>query len=213
MTHLYLVRHAQTEYNRRGIVQGQGIDAPINERGREQARLLASRLREIEFAGLYASALKRSIQTGRIVAEHHPSSPAVRTESDLNEISWGVMEGRGQDPEVDRTMRSIKRAWREGEYHRRLEDGESAEEVRQRGVRAVTDIADRHERSTAVAVVHGRFLRIVLASLLGYGLERMHEIDHQNTGVNHLVYDGDSFEARLLNCVHHLDEAESIATG
>ncbi len=38
VTHLFLVRHGETDYNRQGIVQGRGIDVPLNELGRRQAR-------------------------------------------------------------------------------------------------------------------------------------------------------------------------------
>ncbi|NDE62419.1 MAG: histidine phosphatase family protein, partial [Cyclobacteriaceae bacterium] len=34
---IYLVRHGQTDYNLQGVVQGSGIDAPINATGRAQA--------------------------------------------------------------------------------------------------------------------------------------------------------------------------------
>ena len=63
----------------------------------------------------------------------------------------------------------------------------------------------------ALVVAHGRFLRVLLATLLNdYGLERMHEIHHTNTGVNHLVGDCDRFEARRLNCTAHLEAADLL---
>lgn len=210
MTHLYLIRHAQTEYNRLGIVQGQGIDASINDHGRDQARLLARRLAEIDVDALYASTLARSIQTARSIAERHPRQLPIREEAALDEISWGVLEGEGPSPEIQRRMRTIKKAWRDGEYDRRLEGGESAEEVRRRGSKAVRRIAERHEGGTAVAVVHGRFLRIVLSDLLGLETARMHEMDHSNTGLNHLVVEEGTFTDRRLNCVRHLDEADRV---
>jgi probable phosphoglycerate mutase len=211
MTDLYLVRHAQTEYNRLGIVQGQGIDASINDRGRVQARLLARRLAEIDVDALYASTLTRSIQTARTIADHRPRRLPIREEAGLDEISWGVLEGEGPSPEIQARMRAVKEAWRDGKYDRRLEGGESAEEVRRRGRRTVRDIARRHEDGTVVAVVHGRFLRIVLSDLLELETARMHEMDHSNTGVNHLVVEDGTFTDRRLNCVRHLDEADLVA--
>ena len=40
---LILARHGQTDWNRRGLWQGDN-DVPLNETGREQARKLAERL-------------------------------------------------------------------------------------------------------------------------------------------------------------------------
>lgn len=34
---IYLIRHGETEYNRKGVVQGSGIDADLNELGQKQA--------------------------------------------------------------------------------------------------------------------------------------------------------------------------------
>lgn len=34
---IYIVRHGQTDYNLKGIVQGSGVDASLNDTGREQA--------------------------------------------------------------------------------------------------------------------------------------------------------------------------------
>ena len=38
MKHIYLVRHGQTDFNLKGIVQGSGVDASINETGLKQAQ-------------------------------------------------------------------------------------------------------------------------------------------------------------------------------
>lgn len=35
--YIYILRHGETDYNRRGIVQGSGVDAELNEYGRLQA--------------------------------------------------------------------------------------------------------------------------------------------------------------------------------
>ena len=49
----YLFRHGETEYNRLGLRQGQGIDAGLNETGRLQAQKLAVYLEEKEIEVIY----------------------------------------------------------------------------------------------------------------------------------------------------------------
>jgi probable phosphoglycerate mutase len=34
---IYLIRHGETDYNRRGVVQGSGVDSDLNEMGQAQA--------------------------------------------------------------------------------------------------------------------------------------------------------------------------------
>ena len=55
-------------------------------------------------------------------------------------------------------------------------------------------------------VTHGRYLRVLLASLLDeYGLRDMHRLDHANTCVNRVVHVDGTFRADLLNCTAHLE--------
>ena len=63
----YLFRHGETEYNRLGLRQGQGIDAGLNETGRLQAQKLAVYLEEKEIEVIYTSPLRcggRAVQRG-----------------------------------------------------------------------------------------------------------------------------------------------------
>jgi len=66
-----LVRHAETEWNVRGIIQGHS-DSPLTHRGlRETSALLAALAasdHQIEY--VYASPLGRAWQMGQRLAEH-----------------------------------------------------------------------------------------------------------------------------------------------
>src|SRR5580698_5430899 len=48
---LFLVRHGETDWNVAGRWQGH-TDIALNERGREQARIVAERLRDVSLAGI-----------------------------------------------------------------------------------------------------------------------------------------------------------------
>jgi len=205
-TSLYLVRHGETEYNRRGIVQGGGIDSSLNDTGRQQAEKLAQRLHSVSFDAVYASTMRRAKQTADILADPHEP---VRREflDDLQEMSWGVYEGAHPSSERDEALGAVKRDWRSGVFDRAVEGGESALEVQERANRAIRHLLSEEEGRTVLVVTHGRYLRVLLASVLDdYGLEHMHEFGHANTCVNQLLHTGESFQAELLNCTAHLDE-------
>ena len=206
-TSLYFVRHGETEYNRRGIVQGGGIDSTLNETGREQARVLASRFQDTRFDAVYSSTLRRAKQTADILATPH--EPIRRTYlDDLQEMSWGIYEGAGPSSDRDDALGEIKKQWRKGLFDQTVEGGESILDVQERALRAVDHLVSEESGGTVLVVTHGRYLRVLLASVLdGYGLEQMHELGHSNTCVNRLVHAGDSFRAELLNCTAHLEDA------
>ena len=202
---LLFVRHGETEYNRRQIVQGRGIDAALNATGRAQAEAVAARLAGVAFDAIYASTLRRAIETALVIAAEHGALP-VRRLDDLAEMAWGVYEGAPHTPQLRQDFERFRARWRRGEFDFRIEGGESILDVQARGRRAVDTILAAHPGETVLVVTHGRFLRVLLATLLDdYGLERMEEIPHANTGVNTLVYRNGRFEAELLNCTAHLD--------
>ncbi len=90
-TTIFLVRHGETFDNARQIMQGQ-TQGELNERGREQASIVANRLAAEHFDAIIASDLHRAIQTAEIIAEPHQMP--VSTTSLLRERDWGSFTGR-----------------------------------------------------------------------------------------------------------------------
>ena len=206
-TTLYLVRHGETDYNRRRIVQGRGIDSVLNETGRAQADAVARRLADVAFDVIYTSPLRRAAETAETIARRHAAVP-LHGLADLEEMAWGIYEGKPFSPEIVTALEAIRARWHNGEFDYQIPAGESIHQVQQRGRRAISYMLTRHAGETVLVVTHGRYLRVLLATLLeDYGLERMEEIPHANTGVNRLTYRNGRFEVALLNCTAHLDEA------
>ena len=207
-TTLYLVRHGETEHNRRNIIQGGGVDSELNAAGRAQAEALAQRLRSVSFDALYASTLQRARQTADILARPH--EPLTRTHlHDLSEMDWGVFEGEPPSEERDALMKALKSKWRDGAYDRAVEGGESIRDVQERAQRAIRHILTREVGRTVLVVTHGRYLRVLLATILDdYGLKHMQELGHSNTCVNRVVVEEGRAWADLQNCTAHLSSAE-----
>ncbi len=206
-TTLYLVRHGETDYNRHNIVQGRGVDAPLNEQGQRQAKALARRFASVPLEAIYTSPLQRAVATAEVVRLYHPEVPLYRM-ADLEEMDWGHLEGKPYAPPYDAQIRAVYERWRAGAYDYPVPGGESILDVQRRALRALETILTQHEGETVLVVTHGRFLRVLLASVLPeYGLARMEALPHTNTAVNHLIYDQGRFRALRLNCTAHLEEA------
>jgi len=208
-TLLYLVRHGETDFNRRGIVQGGGIDSALNDTGYAQAEALADRLADEPVDAIYASTMRRARQTADVLS--NPHEPVSKTYlRDLEEMAWGVFEGEPPSEERDEAMDAIKRAWRSGEYDRTIQGGESIADVESRARRAMNHIVSQEAGNTVVVVTHGRYLRVLLATFLdGYELTDMAELDHSNTCVNRVAVTEGRYQAELLNCTAHLASGES----
>jgi len=202
---LFLVRHGECDFNRQGFVLGRGVDSPLNETGLAQAAALAKRVVADPVDASYSSPLRRAMQTAQSVAEAIDIGE-IPTDPGLEEMCWGVFEGQPQSEELSTAFEEMKRRWHDGEHDYGVENGETLRQVQSRGVAAIDRVLAAAAGKRVLVVAHGRFLRILLASLLDeYGIPRMEELHHSNTGVNYLVHDGARFRAESLNCTLHLE--------
>ena len=63
---LYLVRHGETEWNVKGITQGQ-TNSSLTENGKQQALNTANDLKNINFDAIFSSDLTRTQDTAEII--------------------------------------------------------------------------------------------------------------------------------------------------
>lgn len=87
----YIFRHGQTNGNVNNIVQGAGVDIPLNETGHQQAQNLAQELQKENLDIIYSSPMTRAQETAKIVAA--ASNIPVETMPGLEEVHYGEAEG------------------------------------------------------------------------------------------------------------------------
>ncbi len=89
---LYMIRHGETDWNARHVLQGTA-DIPLNSNGREQARRLAKELQEkgLVFDRIYCSPLGRAKETA-MIATCVPEDQLI-VDPRLIEIEFGPLEG------------------------------------------------------------------------------------------------------------------------
>lgn len=198
---IYVVRHAQTEFNKMGIVQGSGVDAPLNDWGRQQARAFYDYYKEIEFDLVLSSKLIRTHQTMEGFIE---SGIPWEQHATINEMGWGVHEGKKSTPEAHQEYRNMIAQWTRGNYDAKLEGGESAAELSARMSEFIEHIKGRSEQKILVCS-HGRAMRCMMALLKNDPLYRMEEYKHSNTGLFIVDYWDGSFQFQLENDCTHLE--------
>lgn len=149
MTDLYLVRHGETDWNRARRIQGL-TDIPLNETGRQQARLTGTLLTRRPITRVYTSPLRRARETAEIIAaELGLAEPAPHI--GLVERDYGAAEGLSWR-EVDR------RFPRETDVPGR----ETREQVAARVTPVLRALAAEHPGEALVVVSHGGAIRAAL---------------------------------------------------
>lgn len=197
---LYIIRHGQTDLNREGIVQGRGIDAPLNETGKEQANAFFQAYRHETFDRIYTSRLQRTYQTVEPFVQE--GVPFERLEG-LDEISWGIYEGKPQTPEIMTGFNALISQWKNGQLHVAVDQGESPMQLIERQKLAMDYILSRKEERQVLICMHGRAMRILLAWLTGLDPAMMDTFPHTNTALYKVrVKDGVNVVIDPYNIAH-----------
>jgi len=203
---IYLVRHGQTDYNLKGIVQGSGIDASLNDLGRKQAQSFYEAYKNVPFDKVYTSALQRSIQSVENFINDGISHQIV---PELNEINWGSREGMKITPEEDAYYHDVIREWQEGNTTLQIEGGESPQQVFERQTKAIEIILANTNEDQILVCMHGRAMRILLCQMLNYPLRCMDLFEHTNLCLYELNYTGSMFSIERFNDTSHLKNKDS----
>lgn len=198
---VYLIRHGQTDFNLKNIVQGSGVDTDLNDLGRRQAAAFYDAYKMIPFDKVYTSALKRSQQSVQLFIDQGIPDDAL---VGLNEISWGTKEGHRVTPEEDAYYHHMLGQWRLGNTALRIQGGESPEDVVKRMKPAVDYIMAKEDEKTILICMHGRAIRILLCHLFHYPLRSMDMFEHQNLCLYLLNFTGTMFTLEKYNDANHL---------
>jgi broad specificity phosphatase PhoE len=217
---IILVRHGETDWNKRGLMQGGGFDIELNENGKRQASRVAHELMNVmtnrETVVLASSHLQRATQTAHVLHEfwktqHKHLEIARVTVKEFGEMRFGTLEGNAlRGPEATDENKAL---FRDNNYKMTLDKhvcwpggGESTADVETRGLQGLDALTKEYpDADLLVIVAHGRFNKILLASLL-YGNVLQHSVIEQgNTCIN--VIDqrqGGKYDQIVLNYLGHL---------
>ena len=191
MTMLYLVRHGETDWNRAHKIQG-STDIPLNALGREQAAASGALLARRRWDAVYASPLSRAFETASIIAAEI-GLPAPVAVPALVERNYGSAEGMTGE-EIDRRF--------PGDTE--VPGRETREQVADRVLPALHELAALHPHQRIVVVSHGGVIRTVLNALEPehrVGAIRngsIHSFRHVDGGLQLIAFD-DPIEVESLN--------------
>jgi glucosyl-3-phosphoglycerate phosphatase len=163
MATLVFVRHGITDWNVDSRFQGQ-LDIPLNAAGRRQAEAVRAHLASIAFDRVYASPLKRTEETARIVA----GDQRVVADWRLAEIHHGEWQGRTKK-EIASQWPDEWEAWNKDPLGTTASGGESPDDVRRR----VQDFLATRTGNNVLCVSHGFVIQTVRQILLGAEFENV----------------------------------------
>ena len=187
MTTVYLARHGQSDWNAANRFQGHS-DRPLTELGRRQAAALAEELESQEpLSAIYASPLRRALETASIVGARLGLEPV--PVDDLREVDVGGWSGLSRN-EVEERFPEAFRRWLDGGEG--WEDGETYANMATRVMEALRLIAENHPEDTVLVVSHGGPIRAIHAVAAGMGVHEYRRLNRVegNAAVSRVAVEG-----------------------
>ena len=204
---LLLIRHGRVDFDDRhlrdaGGPRGPQWDPPLDERGREQAELLAARLASIDTpAGVFTSPFRRCRQTLEPYAAISGIEPVVVEE--LGEVHVGEWEGVRFEDLLAREEDTIRRRLHDQDALFDIAPGgETGTELRDRVYPAIERIVATARPGNILVVAHGGVINAYLGRIMS--IPRDMFFFPENTSVSTVDVEGDERRIRFLGDVSHL---------
>jgi phosphoserine phosphatase len=200
MTQIILVRHGQTPWNKDKIFRG-SRDIPLNDQGREEARLAGEWLKGETIHAAYCSPLSRARDTASAIARHH--NLAVTDLPGLADLCYGDWEGMPLT-EVKVKYADLYRQWETAPATVRFPGGETLDEVRDRAWVAVEEVVQRHPGQTVLLAAHRAVNKVLIAAFIGLDNSHFWRIGQDTTAINCFSRVADTWHIMALNDTCHL---------
>jgi broad specificity phosphatase PhoE len=195
---LYLIRHAETGYNRDGRVQGH-TDSKLSKLGIEQARRIGQRLDYLEFVAAYSSPATRCMHTARLALGQVEIVPR----EGLREIRLGEWEGKKAEVLRKRYPKEVER-WFHSPMAVRIPGAETVGQFRRRVVREMNRIRKENPSGEVAVVTHAGVICAYLTSVLGMSLDDLWSFKIRNASVTRVLFPQGKARIDLLGDIHHL---------
>jgi broad specificity phosphatase PhoE len=189
----YVVRHGETEWNVRGIIQGQ-TDTPLTKTGIHQAHTLRETFKNIHFHAAFSSDLERAHHTATIAM--HGRNLIIKKHSQLRERKFGKWEGRPHTifrQELKKMTDEFLALSDQKKKTYVFPDMETDKEVTSRFINFLKEITTTHKGETVFVATHGSVMR---STFIHLGLGTYEEIlpgAITNSAYAKIISDGKSF--------------------
>jgi len=192
---IYLIRHAENDFNRKGKLAGWLPGVHLNDKGKSQARGLVDIFSNIAIQAIYASPLDRTIETAKALAAEKKLE--IMPREGIGEIHYGTWQGRSLKYLQKRKLwLKIKQT----PSLVRFPDGESFVEAQNRAVAEIEHMRSLHEGSKeAIACFsHADLIKLIIAHYIGLPLDLFQRLTIMPASVSALHF-ADSVQLLSLN--------------
>ncbi|MCR4333769.1 MAG: class I tRNA ligase family protein [Patescibacteria group bacterium] len=176
----FVMRHGESEGNAKGYFDSDGASSnPLTEKGREQARASAEKLKTRGITKLYASPFLRTKQTAEIVAETLGMATSdIIYDDRLRELNFGKWSGADK-PEALKVFWEWKKS---SKYKDAMPGGESYFDAKNRFGSFLHELERTSQHETVLIVSHGIVFESAAVLIAGANFEEANGILNKMVG-------------------------------
>jgi probable phosphoglycerate mutase len=196
---VYMLRHAQSVANTKGILAGRDNSVALSKMGQQQSRLLVPYLSSIKFSKIYSSPLLRCIQTIEPFMQANPDLD-FKIDERFIEMDYGNWSGRRL------AALSREKRWRDIQSKPStftFPDGESFRQMRRRVDQAILDL--KNQKSPILIITHGDIIKMAVASLLNLPIDKFQSFVAEPASLT--IFSIDRTKATLLQSNYKISKS------
>ncbi len=187
MLELILIRHGETEWNKKEVFRGRA-NVALNKTGIKQAEAVAKYLSAEKIDIIYSSPLKRALKTAQAIARYQKLR--VNKSEGLTDFDYGEWQGLTV-AEVNQKYLGLYQDWLDTPEQLRVPGGESLESVARRAMPFIQDAVTRQREGKIALVSHRVVLKVLICGFLCLDNSHFWSIKLDNGAITRFVFDGD----------------------
>lgn len=180
---LYVIRHGETKWNRKGMLQG-WKNSDLTDEGIEAATDLRDAFKEkdLKFDAIYTSTQQRAIDTAEIIQDD--SNVEIIQMDDLKELGFGKWDGMFLEDVHKEHKVEYENYMNNPKLYEPTSGGESFEELFERVKRALDEIINSNHENVLI-VTHGVTIKAIISLVDNIDIEKFNDIPiYKGTAVN-----------------------------
>ena len=190
-----LIRHGETDYNKKMHLPGRLPDVHLNKKGLQQAQLVADSLKDAPIKAIYSSPMDRTLETAELLAKN--LNLQVVPIPGLLETNCGEWQGQS----VKKLRR--QKIWKSVQLHPSLfhfPGGESIAECQHRMVQVLESLRQQYSEHDVVACFsHADPIKQVVAYYLGLPLDNFQRLSVDTASITALFISDNGSRLIMLN--------------
>ncbi len=214
-TRVIVVRHGESTFNVKRIIQGHHDESLLTKTGEAQARQVGDFLKGIAIDTIYCSPLQRAARTAALITETLEQGHEPKSTNLLKEISLPLWEAMSF-ADVEAQYPEDYRAWRHDPNELKMavpsadgtiQDFYPVRAIWQQASAFWQGLLEQHQGQTVLLVAHSAINRALVGTAIGLGPEALNRMYQTNCGISVLNFPGaweQHAQLELMNSTSHM---------